>query len=140
MIADLRRHIDGLDRSSKSIRVFGLQLGIVLMLVAAWLSYKGHTIWSMLLFIGLLLVSFSLFRVPALKYFYLFWMGFGFIISWIITRIILVAIFFFVFLPMGIVLKILRKDLLDERIDKQVSTYWTKHQAKLDKSYYLKRF
>jgi hypothetical protein len=61
-----------------------------------------------------------------LKPLYIIWMWLAFILSWINTRIILVILFYSVFTPLGLVMRLLRIDLLERK--KSNTTYWKKKE------------
>ena len=63
-----------------------------------------------------------------LKPVYAFWMRLAFVLSWINTRIILFLIFYLLFTPIGLILKLFRTDLLDKMINKNAETYWHKKE------------
>lgn len=52
------------------------------------------------------------------------WMRFGLILNKIISPIILAVLFFAVFMPVGLILKVFRKDILSLRLDKNLKSYW----------------
>lgn len=54
------------------------------------------------------------------------WAHFGQILNKIISPVILGVLFFIIFTPMSLILKICRKDILDLKIDKSKNTYWLK--------------
>lgn len=59
----------------------------------------------------------------------------------VITGIILSLLFYLVFGVAGIVLRLLRKDLLDQRIDRDNHSYWkSKEQTAFDKNDYARQF
>lgn len=57
---------------------------------------------------------------------YIVWMRFAFILGWINTRIILVILFYLIFTPVGLFMRLFRIDLL-ERKNKE-GTYWKKKE------------
>lgn len=59
-------------------------------------------------------------------YLYQGWVAFGEFVGKINSKIILFALFFGVFSPVGIFLRIIRKDLLHKKIDKNASSYFIK--------------
>jgi len=63
-----------------------------------------------------------------LKPLYALWMKFALVLSWINTRLILIILFYLVFTPIGLILKLLRKDLLDKKIIKAEKSYWRKKE------------
>jgi hypothetical protein len=52
------------------------------------------------------------------------WMKFGLLLNKIVSPVILAFLFFVVFTPMGLLLKIFRKDILKLRLDKNIKSYW----------------
>lgn len=52
------------------------------------------------------------------------WMKFGYVLSKIANPIILFIIYFFIVTPTGLLLKMLKKDILELNIDKQKKSYW----------------
>jgi len=63
------------------------------------------------------------------------WMKVGSILGFINTRTILTIVFFAIFTPFSIFLKIINKDLLNRKIDKNhISSYW-KRSNKQNKSH-----
>lgn len=63
-----------------------------------------------------------------LKPLYALWMKFALVLSWINTRIILFLMFYLIFTPLGLILKLLGKDLLDIKINKSAKSYWRKKE------------
>ena len=59
----------------------------------------------------------------ALKPVYLLWMKIGHALGWINTRIILGLVFFVMFAPIALVLRILGKDPLHRKLDDEAGTY-----------------
>jgi len=70
---------------------------------------------------------------------YIAWMRLAVILSWINTRIILGVLFYVVFTPAGLVMRLFRIDLLERKEKKE--TYWRKKE-KIDfnPSNYERRF
>jgi hypothetical protein len=114
---------------------------VVCAALAVYFRYaeNGHWYWF-LIASGLFLVMGYL-AIPLLRPLYLIWMKFAFMLGWINTRILLGLFFFLVLTPMGIVLRVMGKDLLDARIDKSATTYWSKREKALfDRERYKRLF
>lgn len=75
-----------------------------------------------------------------LKPVYIFWMRLAFVLGWINTRIILFIIFYLIFTPIGIVLRIFGIDLLDRKIERDKESYWKKIEKKDMHSDYQRQF
>ncbi len=64
---------------------------------------------------------------------YKIWIKIGDFIGGIVSRIILIVLFFLVFTPVGLFLKLFRKDLLNKKIDPKAKSYWI-HREKQPES------
>ena len=69
------------------------------------------------------------------------WMKAAHFIGTVFTGLILFVLFYMVFTPVGVILRILRKDLLDQRIEPGKATYWQKRGVKpFDPKTYQQQF
>lgn len=57
------------------------------------------------------------------------WLKFAHVLAWINTRILLGAVFLVFFVPVGLVLAVLRRDLIGQRVDPKAATYWVERSA-----------
>jgi len=111
--------------NKKDLREFGLIFGGILVLLFGlllpWLIDKPFPIWPW----WALSVSASLAVIYplSLKPFYKLWMAFGSVMAWVNTRLILGIVFYLVFLPFGLALKLLGKDPLSRKINNKVESY-----------------
>ena len=109
----------------ESNRGFGILFFIVFVIISIWPLFKGGDLrlWSLIIaFIFLVLgLLNSKFLTPAKR----IWIRFGELLGKIISPIVLSIIFFLLITPIGILMKILRKDLLNLRFTKD-KTYWIK--------------
>ena len=76
----------------------------------------------------------------ALRLPYRLWMTLAFVLGWLMTRVILVAAFLFIMAPLGRLLRMMGKDLLDEKIRKESRTCWKKHEPSGGPEQYRKQF
>jgi len=141
MITEIKNRLQRLDTSKKALRRFGIILGIGLCCVAGIMFLKDNPYRFIAGGVGLLILITGLIIPESIKPFYKTWTAAGLTIGMIITRVILIVIFYFVITPFGLFVRlILKKDLLDEKIDKNAQTYWKKHEPVADKSRYLKKY
>ena len=82
----------------------------------------------LVLAVGILIVSCA--KIEKLEPLYRAWMKGAHFIGTAFTGILLCVIFYLVFAPVGIVLRILRKDLLDQKMEAGKMTYWQKIEIK----------
>ncbi len=104
-------------------RSFGIVFGIFFGLFGLYFFLNGSHFLS---FVGISLIFFifSIIFPRYLKKPRALWLKFGDFISKVITPIILLFIFITLIVPTSIILKILRFDPLNKRIDKKAKTYW----------------
>ena len=80
-------------------------------------------------------------KVELLKPVYNIWMPAAHFIGSVISGIILSVVFYVTFGISGIILRLLRKDLLDQKICINKESYWTrKDEGVFDKERYTKQF
>lgn len=138
-INDVRCELRALDTSVKSLRKFGLTVGIVFLLIAIW--FYVRSMHSVLVYIcgplGFLLVLGGGVAPGVLKAVYQGWMCFAFVIGWVVSRIILSLLFFIVLFPLGLIARVCGKEFIDKNMNKMRGSYWVKKTGsiKYDKMY-----
>ena len=103
----------GLVTSAIAVGLFGISI--------PWLFSLQYPLWPWVL--GGVLGSWSLVHPASLKPVYLGWMKFGNVMNWINTRLILGILFYGVFLPIGVGLRLLGKDPMRRTLDKNLPSY-----------------
>ena len=113
------------DIKVSSNRSFGIVFFIVFLLIATYPLLKGNDlrIWSLLISFGFLILG--LINSKILSHLNKLWFKFGLILGKIISPLIMGIIFFVVVTPIGIVMRVLKKDLLNLKYN-QKETYWIK--------------
>ena len=113
------------DIKVSSNRSFGIVFFIVFLLIATYPLLKGNDlrIWSLLISFGFLILG--LINSKILSPLNKLWFKFGLILGKIISPLIMGIIFFVVVTPIGIVMRVLKKDLLNLKYS-QKETYWIK--------------
>jgi len=120
--------MEKLNLDNKSLRKFGITMGIASLIITLiiFIRHKYSVIPASVISVTFLILAFTL---PALlKPIYILWMRLAFILGWINTRLILFIIFYLVFTPIGLVMRLFRIDLLDRKIDKNKESYWRKKE------------
>ena len=113
------------DIKVSSNRSFGIVFFIVFLLIATYPLLKGNDvrIWSLSISFGFLILG--LINSKILSPLNKLWFKFGLILGKIISPLIMCIIFFVVVTPIGIVMRVLKKDLLNLKYN-QKETYWIK--------------
>lgn len=113
-------------KNHREERKFGIGVGVATMFLFGfffpWLFKKSFPVWPF--WIGVPLVALGVSFPKVLRPIYLAWMKLAELLAWVNTRIILGVIFFLVFTPIALVLRLLRKDLLGLRRMPNDISYW----------------
>ena len=114
-----------------SNRSFGLVFFVVFLIVSLWplTSVGSIRIWSAI--ISAVFLILGLINSRLLTPLNVLWFKFGMILGAIISPIIMGIVFFLVVTPTGFILRIMGKDLLNKKYDKEKETYWIKRDASI---------
>ena len=102
----------------RQLRSFSFLVGTVFVVLGLWpFVIRGQSIrlWALIL-AGLLIIPGAVWPT-ALKPIYRVWMTVGHTLGWVNTQIILAVIFYVLFAPVAIILRLLRNDPLRRRLD-----------------------
>lgn len=126
MLLDEIKSIKG---TKPELRKFGLTIGIFLLLLAGLLFWKQRPSFPYFAGIGSGFALLGLMVPILLKPIHKVWMSFAVVMGFIMTRVILTVLYFGLFTPIALLTKLLGKDLLDQRLDKNAASYWVKRPA-----------
>jgi len=123
--------MEKLNLELKNLRKFGITMGVVFFVITLLMAIRHkHSLWPTSVISAIFFIL-AYFASSFLKYIYVFWMRLAFLLSWINTRLILFIIFYLVFTPIGLVIKLLRFDLLGRKIDKNKKSYWANKEKNI---------
>ena len=122
--------IERIDTSPASLRKFGILFGALGALATAYFLCRGSEVWVWSAGAALLFLFTGLALQRVLKPVYIVWMAFAFLLGWLNTRLLLGLFFYLIITPIGLVLRLTGKDLLDKKIDREAETYWKKREKK----------
>ena len=107
-----------------SNRNFGLVFFVVFLIVGILPLTSGESIriWSTTISVIFLILGLinSKLLTPLNK----LWLKLGIILGAVIAPIVMGVVFFLVVTPIGFVIRILGKDLINKKYDKKIKTYW----------------
>ena len=106
-----------------SDKSFGLLFAFVFLVVALWPILKNNSINLIALFSSISLLIISFIKPELLKPFNYLWMKLGLVLGKIVPPIIMFMIFFTIITPIGLLLRIFKKDLLCLKFINE-DTYW----------------
>ena len=106
-----------------SNRSFGIVFFIVFLLIALYPLLKGNDlrVWSLI--ISFVFLVLGLINSKILTPLNRLWFKFGLLLGKFISPLIMGIIFFIVVTPIGIIMRLLKKDLLNLKYNKK-ETYW----------------
>jgi len=114
-----------MEMDKKSLREFGIVTGIIVVvlfgLLLPWLFSSSYPLWPW--YVLAVLAGIAVVLPMALSPVYKVWMRFGLVMGWINTRLILGLIFYILFTPIAIILKILGKDPMLRKLDAGLQSY-----------------
>ena len=116
--------MEKLSLDKKTLRKFGITMGVAFFIIALLLFFRHKHSPVTVLSISALWFICAFIAPGFLKPLYIMWMKFAFILSWINTRIILFIIFYLIFAPVGVVMRLFGADLLKRKTDQNRDSYW----------------
>ena len=107
-----------------SNRSFGIVFFLVFLLIALYpLSKQGEIrVWSLI--ISLIFLFLGLLNSKILSPLNKIWFKFGIILGKIISPLVMGIIFFLVVTPIGLLMRLFKKDVLSLKFDNNNRTYW----------------
>lgn len=116
-----------------SPRSFGVVFVVVFSAIAAWPLLSGGAIRLWSAGIAALLLFLALIAPQVLSPLNRLWFRFGELLGRIVTPIIMAVLFFIVFLPIGLLLRVMGKDLLRLKLEPDAKTYWISRDSEESK-------
>ena len=141
IISEIINDIKAIDTTPKKVRDFGIVFFVVFAAIGGGLVYKGRMLGYGGFVLGLLFLFFGIWAPGTLKAPYKLWMGLAVVLGAFVSRFILCIIFYFVITPIGIIMRLIGKDLLNQNWDKRTPSYWIKKDSTpFDKERYKKLY
>jgi hypothetical protein len=77
---------------------------------------------------------------PLMRVVYVAWMAIVFPIGWLVSHVLLAIVFYLVFTPIGIIMKLCRYDPMRRKFDREADSYWQPREQDEDTSRYFKQY
>ena len=109
-----------------SEKSFGIVFSIVFLIVALYplINSESLRIWALVVSIIFFLLAFLAPKILVLPN--KLWFKFGLLIGSIVAPIVMAFVYFVTVLPTGLIMRLLGKDLLKQKLDKNSKSYWVK--------------
>ena len=116
--------IKNIKNDKSDFRKFGITIGLLLMILAGFLFWRGKETFGIFLVSGFVLLVLGLTIPIILKPIYWIWMILAVILGWIMTRVILGLLFFVVITPIGMFSRRSGSKFRNLKWDQSKDTYW----------------
>jgi Saxitoxin biosynthesis operon protein SxtJ len=126
----LIEEIKNIKETDGDLKKFGVTVGAVLFLFAILLFWKQKDGYIYFSIIGGLLILSGLIKPTILKPLNKAWMTLAILMGWVMTRVILIILFYIILTPTAFFAKIFKKNFLDLEIDKSKNSYWEIRERK----------
>jgi len=122
-MSEIASHVSTERSSEKS---FGVVFSIVFLIVSLYplINSESLRIWALVVSIIFFLLAFLAPKILVLPN--KLWFKFGLLIGSIVAPIVMAFVYFVTVLPTGLIMRLLGKDLLKQKLDKNAKSYWVK--------------
>ena len=117
-------------KNKSTNRSFGIVFFIVFFIVSLWPLLNNDQIRYWALFVSILFLLLGIINSKVLTPLNKIWFKFGILLGKIVSPVVLAIIFFLVVTPTGLIMRMLGKDLLKLKKNKN-KTYWIKKENNL---------
>ncbi len=133
--------IKSIESGKKELRSFGIVMAVALAIIGGILLWKESSYYVHLFGFAAAFLVLGL-VVPILLWpLHKVWMSLAVVLGWVMTRLILIVLFYLVFTPVSLVARLFGKKFLNTAIDREARTYWiVKENLSIDKADYEKQF
>ena len=131
----LLKEISEIPMTRQALRKFGLTMGVAFGLLGGLLAWRSRGAWPYFLGASGFFFAFGVALPAALKPLQKAWMTLALLMGWVMSRVILVVLFFFVLTPIGLILRLAGKDLLDMKVRAKKESFWLPHRTRAKEDY-----
>lgn len=118
------QEIRAIKSGRKELREFGITLGIILALLAALFLWREKDFYPYLFILAGLFLIFGAGAPIVLKPLQKAWMALAVLLGWLMTRVVLVILFYGVFTPIGFVPRLFGAQFLELKWNRSAKSYW----------------
>ncbi len=141
------QEVKELPAESRDLRKFSITVGVAFVVLWAFFAYalpylfgKGGDL-PILWQIGVALAVVGTLLPPVVKPLFYAWMTLALVLGYVMTRVLLTIFFFLVLTPVALFFKLIGRDALQRKLDRDGDSYWIKKQYLIeDRSRFEKFF
>ena len=124
--------IRNIKSGKKELRQFGFTMGAVLGVLGILLMWRGREWYPYFIITSVIFLFPACFFPLLLKPIQRAWMTLAILLGWLMTRVILIVLFYLVVTPIGLVMRLSGKDPLNRGFVKNHGSYWISREDVLD--------
>jgi len=121
--------MERINLDKNTLKKFSVTMFFALCIISAILLLKHKSIFIWFYSSGAAFFLLGALNADLLKPLYIIWMRLALVLSYINTRLILIIVFYLIFTPIGLVMKLFKIDLLDRKIEGNRQSYWKKKEG-----------
>ena len=114
----------------KKYKNFGYTFSLIFLILGIYDLLKINNYFILYFFIFFILMICSLKFYYFLKYPSILWEKFGIFIGLIFSPIILLFVYLITIIPINLIIRLLRIDIINKKKSDKLKTYWIKHERK----------
>ena len=129
--------------SARELRWFaGLLIVFFAGIATVWWNRSGPTTGAVVMVTVATVIGLVGLAMPtAIRWVYVAWMVAVWPIGWVVSHVLLTAIFFGVFMPIGLILRAVGCDPMRKKLDRSAKTYWiARPTGESDPQQYFRQF
>jgi len=120
--------IKNIKTGNKDLRNFGITIGIILFIISSLLFYYNKPSYQIVAYAGAVIIFLGMIVPIILKPIYIIWMTFAVMLGWVMTRVILSLLFYFIITPIALVTRLIGEDFLALK-RKKIDSYWNNRDS-----------
>ncbi len=136
----------------RTLRLFGVCSGFFFALIGAWVffrhsilmiplsdsasHYAGLGLWG----VGAMMFVLGIAWARALRPIYIGMNLLAFPIGMVVSHAILFVVFYFIFTPIGLIFRLVGRDVMHRKFNPAATTYWTDHERNTPAARYFRQF
>jgi hypothetical protein len=114
----------GVNFTPATLRKFTIQMFIALFVLGTVLFLRPRDSYILFYYLGGAIFLLGTCVPNSIKPIYFICLKLAFILEWVSTRFIMLVIFYLVLTPFGLAMRLLGRDCLDRKIEKNKESYW----------------
>ena len=107
-----------------SEKSFGIVFSLVFLIVAIYPLLNNSKIYTWALFVSISFLLLAFLAPKTLSFPNKIWFRFGLFLGSIIAPIVMSLVYLLTVMPTGILMRLLGKDILKQKFDKELKSYW----------------